>query len=444
MKLCRCLALVAVLFAGCVRDEFTLELTPADDALDRTLIVVRHQARSPDEIVQETQRLAKEYRIAVPPPPTARQAYRARFSKQMPDDIGGYGTYVRWGSPLGSVMVYAERFRGNDDTSEIFKRRETAARRVSELLVGWLATEMKDEAGWPTLQAFLKQEFRRDLLNVSLRTVPLILPDRKEAWGESAVHLFQYLIEHGYFTADDLPALRRAFDDAGREDFERLLTWIRKLMIARMGDVPPPKLEFLATRQKLEESLRGFLETTDDYRILTEAWLEKRATDPAAEKPDAIMVLGEVSKPLYAGMFRLGGDQLTVKLQTGKPPISTNGNWSDDTEDVHWPQQLLPVEDMSPLLTFAIWDDPDEAAQTAIFGETVLRGHQLFDYCVWYRGLSEEERQEWDAFLDELPAGEELIEKLKGFHFKGEPALDDVNRRIANPAVEAILKGLSP
>jgi hypothetical protein len=43
----------------------------------------------------------------------------------------------------------------------------------------------------------------------------------------------QYLVERGYFTPDDLPAIRRAIDDAGRDDYQRLTALARRVSSCR-------------------------------------------------------------------------------------------------------------------------------------------------------------------------------------------------------------------
>lgn len=434
-----------ITFSGCVRDEFHLELVPEKNSVERTLTIRRDSSKSLKDIDEDAKRLAKEYKAGIPTP-SAHQTFEGRFAGRMPNDVGGYGTFTRWETPLGSVTAYVERFRGDDDTAGLLQRREVAARRLADILADWLKSELKNEPGWPALQTFLEHKFPRDLTNVTLYAWSLRLFDRPEEAAEPVVNLLQYLLERDYLTPDEIPAIRRAFEDANREDYGRLLEWCRRLIVTRMGkDLDPsPRLEFLASKDRLQDSLRTYLATTDEYGLLTHAWLEKRKSDPKAEKPDPFEVLGSLVGQMFPGMIQLGGDRLGITLRTEHPPIYTNGDWSAETGTIRWQNRFLPVEQMPPQTAYAIWDEPDEVAQTAAFGETALRGKTLLDYCLWYRGLTDHERTEWDAFLETFPTGEKPDETLQNFRFRDEPDGGDRDRRIAKPAVEAILQGLTP
>lgn len=438
-------ALFILILGSCARDEFHLDLVPQKNLVERTLTIRRDSSKSLKDIDEEAKHLAKEYKVSVPVP-AARQTFEGRFAGRMPNDVGGHGTFARWETPLGSVTVYVERFRGDDDTAGILQRREGAARRLADILSDWLKSELKNEPGWPALQEFLQRRFPRDLVNVTLYAWSLRLLDRPEDAASPVVNLLQYLVERDYLTADEIPVIRRGFEDAQREDFARLLTWIERLILIRMGNdlKPPPKLKFLASKDRLQDSLRTHLATTDEYGLMTHAWLEKRKSDPQAEKPDALEVVSGLLGQMFPGMIQLGGDRLGITLRTEQPPIYTNGKWSAETGMIRWQNQFLPEEQMSPLMVYAVSDEPDEVAQTAAFGETALRGKPLLDYCLWYRGLTDRERTEWDAFLNGLPIGAKFGETLKTFRFRDEPESDDLDRRIAKPAGEAILQGLTP
>jgi len=443
MKFAGWLAVLGATLAGCVQNEYDIELTPAGKFLERNVTIRRH---GPEGSADELQRLGKEYNVP-PPAPAKMHAFQGRFAGRTPDDVGGFGTFTRWDTALGSVVVYVERFRGNIDAAGELKRRQAAADRTVELLLGWLERELKKEPQWPALQKFLDEEFRRDLFNLSITAWTLGLTDRSDEIAEPIVRAAQYLVERGYMTPDEIPAIRRAFDDTKREDYERLLTWLRKLIVARMGDerAPPLTFQFLASPERLMGSLRAFLETTEEYSRLEQAWQVKLNTDPAALRPDAINVAGELLGRLFAGAIQLGGDQLSLALKTGRPPILTNGRWSSESGKVQWPEKrLLPGEELPPILTYAAWDEPNETLQKTHFGKIVLQGKALVDYCTWYHGLTDAEQQEWDLFLDKLRPGPTLAMELDDFRFNNEPVEGDKNRGLARPAVEAIQRELTP
>ena len=138
------------------------------------------------------------------------------------------------------------------------------------------------------------------------------------------------------------------------------------------------------------------------------------------------------------GLFQLGGDRLTVGLKTDRPPILTNGRWSAESASIKWAPRIVPGDDLPPAFAYAVWDEPDEAAQRAHFGMIVLQEKMLLDYCTWYRGLTERERGEWDALIDALQPGPQLISDLEAFRFSDEPVDGDKNKRLANSMIESI------
>jgi hypothetical protein len=310
-----------------------------------------------------------------------------------------------------------------------------------DLTVGWLFQELKNDENWPKLEEFLNGRFRRDMINLSLYAWVLQFSEPKDGWT-TAVCLVEYLVEHGYLTPQDIPTLLRAFKDAQQEDYERLLAWGRRLLATRMnGNLPDSTLEFLTSREKLAASLSAYLENTPEYQRLLGTWEKERlGTKPAPPRPEPPEVIGELLKTAAVGALQLGGDQLSVTMKTGRPAVKTNGEWSKDSQDIRWPRQLLPPDEMNPLLHYAVWVEPNIEVQTRHFGEAVLAGESLLQYCVWYHGLSNSEQQEWDAFLETLKPNTELVSQLTDFRFAHEPA----DRQSAAPVLEILIPAINP
>src|SRR5258708_3439636 len=112
----------------------------------------------------------------------------------------------------------------------------------------------------------------------------------------------------------------------------------------------------------------------------------------------------------------------------------------EDSAPIQWAPTNVLGESLPPaFFAFAVWDEPDETAQRTHFGKIALEGKALFDYCAWYRGLTERERREWDALVDRLQPGPNLINDLEAFLFSDEPAGGDKQKRLANAMIEAIV-----
>lgn len=445
MKIFRVLALVAVTLAGCTRNVYDVELAPAGSSLERKLTVKQQnipESDPPNAFENEMRRIAEAYGVAAPTPGKS-HVFRGRFTGRMPNDVGGYGTFTRWDTPLGAAAVYIERFRGNDDMVDVMQSRKAVADRVADLLVAWLGAELKAEPEWPALRRFLDENLRRDLQNLSILAWSSDLAGSSEPSAERYIRMLQYIVERGYLEPREIPAINRAFADCLRGENERLTTWFAQLIAARAGGGAWRMPERLATPDAVVKSLTIFLETTVEYARLHDEWEQKIKMDPDAMKPDGMAVAGQLVLNLLlgGGNVQLGGDWLDVALKTGRPAVFTNGRWSVDQEKIRWPQQVLGREGFPPIM-YAVWDEPDEACQKSHFGAVVLRGQSLLGFCIWYRGLTVAERKEWDAMIDRLVPESNHEKILSDFRFSREPASRNQKQDLEQTGVEEILAGL--
>jgi len=67
-----------------------------------------------------------------------------------------------------------------------------------------------------------------------------------------------------------------------------------------------------------------------------------------------------------------------------------------------------------PAFAYAMWSVPNEVAQRERFGQTLLTGQPLLEYCLWRGGLTAEESAAWDKQLADCQPGN-LKEKLSSF-----------------------------
>jgi hypothetical protein len=447
MRIALCLAWIAIIPGGCVRNSYEVELAPAGASLDRKL-TVRQQNRGSgpaNAFDDEVRQIAREYRVAPPPPPAAakKHEFQGRFAGRLPRDVGGYGTFTHWETELGSVSFYVERFRGDDDAEGVLKRRQASADRLVELAVAWLRPELDGDPQWPALRQFLQKDFRRDLHNVTIYAWTMGMARTPDEFTEVLVRGLQYVVERGYVTPDDVPAINRAITDAQRGEHERLMKLCNRLLADRLNGKVPQLPRKLATAEELLKSLDKFLETTDEYTKITKEWEVKRATDPNFPRPEGMEVFGKLVADLFfAGTgLELGGDQVTVGLTIARPAIATNGHWSEESRRITWTPRSLSNEGW-PTLTYAAWDEPDETAQKAHFGKLVLQGAPLLNYCLWFRGLTDAEQQEWDNFIGRLRPNSDHEQVLNKFRFSHEPIDRDKRQLLASATVEALLKGL--
>lgn len=94
-------------------------------------------------------------------------------------------------------------------------------------------------------------------------------------------------------------------------------------------------------------------------------------------------------------------DRLALSLTAPEEPHWTNGRWDGAASRVRWEFEI-PGAGGPPVISYATWVEPDEAAQRARFGAVLLRCRDLFDYAVWYSGLTAAERRAWEHQLAAL------------------------------------------
>lgn len=380
-----------VALAGCQARKYELEMTPREGQLERKLTVFE-QRKDGEKWVDvpvedgELARIAAQYGVDVPKSGGPRHSFLQKFAGRLPDDVGGYGTYTRWSTSLGTATAYVERVRGDDDIAGDLDQRRAAVQRLVALLIGWLEKELAATPEWPNLRGFLDGEFRRDLVNLSIYIKSLELvaahdrlhsaADRDDASGIQAglcLRMAQYFVERGYLTPSQLPDWIYAVDQAMQERPGPLIAMTQRWLASRIGvpaDQPvPASLARLNDTASLRASLRSYLQASD-------------------------------AEPTNSSIHR-----------------------------------------SLPDILFALWVEPAAEKQIEHFGKVVLNDEELVQYCLWRCGLPEEKAPLWEAFLGGLKPGADLVERINGFRFADESK--DAKTPIAYRQIREILvKGL--
>lgn len=424
------LALLCALVTGCPHNEYTVELKPQGDALERTLTFYRADGTdsngAPKYLEFPSNELASITRL-YPAGAVRREGEQfkaaGKFSGAMPGDIGGNGNFSRLRTSLGEVCIYLERFRGDDDLAARSARQFAAADQITDLVLGWAKSEFGRERGWKNLRRFLEVDFRRDLKNAALYLWAQQLTDlaATNAPGDFSTRFAQYLLERGYFAPSDLPQIRAAFNGEGDEILFRLL---QRLTLSKLNLTPEAaaarKLPALADMAAFERSWEKYLAGTKLYRAQLQQWEAKKKLDAKLEKPEPRDALNGLMAE-WMGESPGGGeaDHLTVRLALDRAPVRSNGRW--DNGQVVWKFDLDPDRAL-PALCYATWSRADAAFQQAHFGQVLLADAELMEYCYWQSALNEKQLAEWNQFLSGLRPGADLAEKIKGFQISTEPA----------------------
>lgn len=455
-----CLFLPAlVLLTGCPSDQYTIELTPHGNVIERNLVFYRKDVDDTNKPPNyerfpsnQLARIARLYPSSSLKTNGGLYSITGTFLATMPEDIGGSGQYTNMITMLGSTGIYLERFRGDDDLATSTTKRLRAADKLTDLVIGWTRMELGREHGFEKLRRFLDTDFRRDVKNMSMYELMLQTSSatRSEAPEEFAVRFGQYLTEHGYLQMADMPAVFAL----AANDPKPLMQRIQRLVASKMGiprNMPiPQSLAFLSDADKIEQSWDKYLMTTDAYRAVLRRWKKEKliyeihvaeqrvqgfynarsrtnALPAAPKKPSSSVAVQEIYgelMPLYSFMDNIQHDHVTVRLSLPSAPVRSNGRWNAERKQVVW-ESNLESSDASekgrvPSFCYASWSVPDEAAQRRHFGRVLLSGEELTQYCLWRAGLDEKEANEWDTLLAGLLPGDELKEKIETFRFSSE------------------------
>jgi hypothetical protein len=423
------LAALCVLVTGCPQNNYTVELKPQTNAVERTLIFYRADGAAsngtPNYESFPSNELAK-ITLSYPSSEIKKDGYRltavGKFAGRLPDDVGGAGSFTNLQSPLGDVGFYLERFRGNDDFAAQTLARFKAADQITGLVIGWAQKQFGRNPGYENLRKFLDEDFRNDLKNVAqycwLGNASAI--SNTNASEEFAIRFGQYLLERGYLKLSDLSAAYLIFQG----DTFTLLPLLHRLAIEKMG-IPashpvPQSLDILSNPDALGKSWSNYLARTPVYLAKVREWKIQKKSNPKLVAPSPIDVLGDPVEQLI-GMLWMSGenDHLTVKLQLNHAPLHSNGKWIDG--QVIWQTDLDNNPSALPVICYADWSTPSVPFQQKHFGRVILDGQNLSEYCLWRNSLSPDRETEWDSFVARLNPAQDLAKQLAAFHWSSSP-----------------------
>jgi hypothetical protein len=441
-----------LLLCGCHSQHYEIALTPQRERIERVATVSRTSSQNNSRPVavpdDELNRFAGLYSQTLPTV-GHKHAFRGEFGERLPDDVGGHGAYARYASPCGSVTVYLERFRGGHDIVGELDASRAAVGQLVELLVGWTDGELGPDPHYPAVREFLTTTFRRDLENLSTLIYVAGTNETPVAANDEATlaRITLFLHERGYVTAAEVPAFIRANEDLStRGDPRAIGRWLHGVAVRHLK-LDNEAVIVLKDYARLEASLSRFLRETPEYRELK----TKAEQDGDQADVDPWQVLSEpLLRALFPRNFLLASDHVAVRLASDIKPFATNGEWRDAERDVQWDLRIEPREPglghQFPRLSYALWATPDVEFQTRHFGKVVLNEQELLHYCLWYRGLTPAEAEEWNRFVETLQPDEALFQRVKTFQFRNEPPdvlKTEPPKSAALPGVKLLREGLT-
>lgn len=398
--------------AGCVRRTYEIDMAVQEAGVERTLKVgiLRDDELTPLP-AKEEDALAAAYASAVEHDDQGRTKVTGTFRGRLPDDVGGRGELVRWESSLGSLCVYLERFRGDDDLHRQFNACVARADRAVDLLLAWVKFASAGRDGAGQLLEFVDGEFRRDAQNLALLVWVSRRSDARHTSDadeqQLQARLIQFALDHDYLDLSELPGLQPAQPEDRLHQLCRAIA--RKLSLEEPAALLPPL-----------ESVQAFLHSFNVEFRRSEAWrelAERHRWNPEDNTPPSDL-LGQLVFVDVLGSMR-STDQLTVRLRIPHTPLATNGRWDAegviqwDTTDLTIPGD--PPRSPLPMVNFAVWSQPHPEAQQARFGRILLSDKSLADYVWWRQSISDEAAAEWEEFLSRLVPDKDITRTLDAY-----------------------------
>lgn len=444
------LAALAVLVTGCPHNDYTVELTPRGQAVERRLDFYRADGVDSNGVpkyesfpTNELAAITALYPAGAVTQQGERHAAVAEFSGALPGDVGGAGEYHHFHTSLGDAGFYVERVRGTNDLAATASARMAAADQLTDLVLGWSRAEFGREPGYKNLRWFVDQDFRRDLKNFALYfwAGEIAAAGNTNATEEFMVRLGHYLGERGYLKREDWSRLAQL--TGGSPEIPGVLL-VQKLIAEKLGVPPsgplPKPVALLADPVELDKSWNKFLTGTPMYRTQLKQWAADKKTKPDLEKPNPSEAVGELFLSLIQSGPSGESDHLTVRLKLAAAPDHTNGRWNETRRQVVWetPLEVRESARRLPVFCYASWSHPDEQFQQAHFGRVILNGDELLKYCLWHGGLSAAQAGEWEKLLANIQSVREATNQLAAFEFSAPAPAGAANfgRALLNSALE--------
>ncbi len=353
--------------------------------------------------------MAAVYGVEAKPQTGDELHFEGRFSGALPNDLGGAGSFTRYSSPLGKSFVYVERLRGDDNPLKRLEERLQAVDVWVDHTVAWSEKAFGGDASYPKLRRFLHEDLRRDIKNLGLHGLKDGVLDQN--LNEKSLTSFLFLVglflaERGYFKVADLPRIVRVLE----EDDERAVSRLVIDLLARRAGMDRADLALLEQPDELNASIEAYLRGAPEYKQLVVDWTAKKRTDPHLPKPDPGDVLGSATETLMAAFpIFMQKDPVNVSIAVPDKPLVTNGDW--DGERIRWEHSIERSGTntvSTPAVFHAAWCKPNEILQKRHFGDAVLTGESLFQFCLRYEAFTDDERRRFREGLAKLPPVDEM------------------------------------
>ena len=361
---------------------------------------------------------------------------------KLPSEVGNRNGLSSLPSRLGTTWYYFEQFGEPANDWEVLKRRMNAGELWLRLGARYVELQLKDEderAAWrtfseehlvpDTLSAFLR--FNAGQYAITGQRVSARVRGSKDHGPRTFDETFQvnvfapltaFAVDRGWVEPNEAQTLGLIGIDgwvsAGEREWSQEV--VLKPLIARVVKRFLPNLDIKdiqEDRKKLTFLGLAFLWWVNTSSDSIEVLLDSEAISEEDKEKlrvgnRAISIPGPFGFAIRGGASPVDAE---LELTTPSEPFLTNGDWDESLSKIRFKTQVYPVDDRRRLATpvfHAAWSVPEAEAQRAAFGDVVLQGQSLAEYCIWEKTLSEDDATRWATAI-ESSSKEQMLAALQ-------------------------------
>jgi hypothetical protein len=354
--------------------------------------------------------LSKTYTQPIPKTESVVLTFTGTFVNTIPNDFGNTGFYFKLTSPLGSFTSYSEQLSGNIDPGLQLQNFFDATDGAVYLIDGWLGSQLSDATGWEGFHNFLVKELKNDIKNFYLYFVNSQIRinnnfQKEDIWWNN-IHEFTqltfYLQKKGYLTTNHVRQLLQKMSKTSmRRKYRKIIYSILEHKLNKeVNKSFVNKLVCLLKIESTNKTFETYLATTNAAtNKIAAALLKCKKAGKSINKAEDLLEL-MCGIPFHDfELFHLDKDHVSISLKCPGKPISTNGKYNDEKQEITWTCKIRKC--IYPSIARAIWTEPNLTYQTNHFGKIIIEGKELSEFVILYNLLTPEKKTEADSVLSD-------------------------------------------
>lgn len=412
--------LAVAMASACARPSVRIEVSPGEEGTLRTFAGTR---LAEDDIA----RLESIYGD-----PGRRErgslAFSGRFAEGLPEEIGNRNGLSEVRTSLGSAWMYWESLDEPRDLWSDLALRQAAGELWARIFARWAESLLADDSQRERFRGVFEAEYlplARDAMLLfgamqatsqaqrvaarvrGARERGPITPD--ERFRQTVfLPLLLLLGERGFLTAAEMQRLTLLSMDGAASETQRQWSLDEIILPAITRQIRrfTPDAAAISYPQLLARGISFALYANSPARhadlllaspvVPEEDKARLRAGEAGVSMPPAFGVRVRAARP---------STDVEVVVTTGIEPHLTNGRFDPESGTVRFQTRVFAPGDrvsLFPPAFHASWAVPEAAMQQRCFGEVLLRGADLAEYCGWQQSLPPRAQERLEEALREL------------------------------------------